>query len=131
MSKRIVPGTDAIRLGEDGTFYAGSIQFPPSPSPIGRMKFWEGTAIDGTAQTIIPNATGDVTEAITFVYTASEITGTEVSGGVVTMEPNSSFVVVTDGTNSLTLTCAADGSVTIARSAGADTYKFAAMMVWL
>lgn len=103
----------------------------PSGSAVGHMAFWSGTAIDGTAQTIIANGTGDVTKVITLQYTSAEITGTDVSGGVVVLEPGDTFTVLTDITNTLTLTCAADGSVTIARSAGTDTYKFAATMVWL
>jgi hypothetical protein len=102
-----------------------------NPSWTSNTKHWTGTSIDGTPQTIIPNATGDVVEVITIQYAASEITGTDVSGGVVVLEPGDTFTVLTDGTNILTLTCAADGSVTIARSAGTDTYKFSAWMVWL
>lgn len=96
----------------------------------GRAKSWTGTSIS-TAQTIIANGTGDVTEIITIQYAVSEITGTETAGGVVALEPSDSFNLIDDGTNVLTVSCAADGSVTIARSAGTDTFKASLWMVWL
>ena len=63
-------------------------------------------------------------------YVASEVTGTDSYGGIVYLEPSDSFAINTDGTNALTLACAADGSVTIQRTAGTDTYKVMLWMVW-
>lgn len=108
-----------------------SFETYPAGTAVGHSRFWSGTAIDGTAQTIIANATGDVTEAVTITYTVAEIAGTDTGGGVVVLEPGDSSVICSDGTNELTITCAVDGSVTIARSAGADTYKAALWLVWL
>ncbi len=96
----------------------------------GRAKSWTGTSIS-TAQTIIANGTGDVTEIITIQYAAAEITGTQTGGGIIALEPSDSFDIIDDGTNVLTVSCAADGSVTIARSAGTDTFKVSLWMVWL
>jgi hypothetical protein len=103
----------------------------PDGTVCGHSAMWSKSAIAGSAFTIIANGTGDVTEAITIQYSAAEITGTYVGGGVVTLEPGEISNIVSDGTSVLTLTCAADGSVTIARSAGTDTFKFTAWMVWI
>ena len=80
---------------------------------------------------MIANGTGDVTEGVTVQYVASEVTGADSYGGVVYLEPSDSFVINTDGTNALTLACAADGSLTVQRTAGTDTYKFQCWMVWV
>lgn len=103
----------------------------PAGSAVGHCAMWSQTGITDTAQTIIVNGAGDVTEAITVLYSAAEVTGTDTGGGTVTLEPNNTFDLCSDGTNTLTLTCASDGSVTIARSAGTDTYKVSLWMVWL
>ena len=96
----------------------------------GKCAAWGYNGVDGTARTIIANGTGDVTEGITVQYVASEVTGTDSYGGIVYLEPSDSFAINTDGTNALTLACAADGSVTIQRTAGTDTYKVMLWMVW-
>lgn len=98
---------------------------------VGKSKYWAYTPVADTPITIIANGTGDVTEILTVMYSAAEITGAVVGGGVVSLEPNESFNIVSDATSILTLTCASDGSVTIARSAGTDTFKVALWMVWL
>jgi len=118
-------------LWTDSTHATKTSAFDVSTTGPGKCRAWGYNGIDGTARTIIVNGTGDVTEGITVQYVASEVTGTECFGGVVYLEPSDSFAINTDGTNVLTLTCAADGSVTIARSAGTETYKFQAWMVWV
>ena len=97
----------------------------------GKCAAWGYNGIDGTARTMIANGTGDVTEGVTVQYVASEVTGADSYGGVVYLEPSDSFVINTDGTNALTLACAADGSLTVQRTAGTDTYKFQCWMVWV
>lgn len=99
----------------------------------GHSAFWSGDAI-GDSQTIIADGADDVTKVISLLYVASQITGTDVSGGSVVLEPGDTHTVCNDGTNALTLTCGANGSVTIARvvlkPGASDTYKFSAWMVW-
>ena len=109
-------------LTRNATYFAGNI--------VGYTGQWSRSGIDGTARTVIPNATGDVTKSITVLYQANAVTGTFVGGGVVTLTPNTSYAICSDGTSILTLTCASDGSVTIARSAGTDTFDATLWMVW-
>ena len=98
----------------------------------GYYGFWNHNAVVGSALTVIPNATGDVTSNITVLYSVKPSTGTA-SGGVVNIPLNADSIIWSDdaGANTLTLTVAADGSVTIARSAGAYTYGVALSMVWI
>lgn len=97
----------------------------------GYFGFWNYSAVSNTAITIIPNATGDVTECITVVYAVSAVTAGDAAGGTCTLEPSDSFALYSDGTDTLTLAVAADGSVTVQRTAGADTFKVSLWMVWL
>lgn len=101
-----------------------------SASPIGKCAFWSSSDMS-SAETIIANGTGDVTEVISILYSCAEITGTDTGGGVCVLEPGDSYNILSDGTNTLTITCVADGSVTIARSAGTDTYKVSLWMSWI
>lgn len=103
----------------------------PSGSAVGYSGFWSGTAIAAAAQTIILNAAGDVTKIITIQYAVNEITGAGTAGGVVVLTPTpTSWVLYNDGVDALTITCNANGSVTIARTAGADTFEATLWMVW-
>jgi hypothetical protein len=120
--------TDATNATRNARY---QIDTYPDGTVCGHSAMWSKSAIAGSAFTIIADGAGDVTEAITVQYSAAEITGTYVGGGVVTLEPGETSNIVSDGTSVLTLTCAADGSVTIARSAGTDTFKFTAWMVWI
>lgn len=92
---------------------------------------WSHSAVADTALTVIPNATGDVTELLTCMYTVAEVTGTDVGGGVAVLAPGESTVVCSDATNTLTLAVAADGSVTVQRTAGTDTFKVSLLMNWI
>lgn len=93
---------------------------------------WNHSAVAGSAITVIPNATGDVTEIATFVYAVAEVTGTGTGGGTVTVTPGGGAVTLySDGTDTLQITCAADGSVTVQRSAGTDTFKVSLWGTWL
>ena len=126
-------GQDAAALDvswTDATHATRTSRLDVSTTGPGKCAAWGYNGVDGTARTIIANGTGDVTEGITVQYVASEVTGTDSYGGIVYLEPSDSFAINTDGTNALTLACAADGSVTIQRTAGTDTYKVMLWMVW-
>src|SRR5512139_697492 len=99
---------------------------------VGYFGVWSGSGIDDTPETIIANGAGDVSAVITLLYAVqNETSGT--GGGVVNLTPNTSFNIYsdTDADNVLTMTCAADGSVSVARTAGAQTYSLIVWGVWL
>ena len=91
---------------------------------------WIFSAVAGVAQTLIPNGANDMTEGGTFTYHVYAITGADTTGGTVILDNNTSVVLYDDGTDQLTLACAADGSVTVQRTAGADTFNIVLMGVW-
>lgn len=118
-------------LWTDATHASKTSRLDVTTTGPGKCGSWGYSGIANTALTIIANGTGDVTEGITVQYVASEVTGTDAGGGTVFLEPGDSTIILSDSTNTLTLTCAADGSVTIVRSAGTDTYKFQCWAVWV
>ncbi len=94
------------------------------------MRRWKGTDIDGTAQVVIANGNDDVTAVLNVQYAVSESAG-GVDGGNATVSNGASIDLYDDGVDVCTLTVAADGSVTIARSAGASSFDVSLCMVWL
>ena len=103
----------------------------PDGSNLGHTGLWSSSAVTDAAQTVIANGTGDVGKAITTQYVVYAITGTDSSGGTVSLAPNQSFIIYNDGTDALTLAVAADGSVTVQRTAGADTFDVTLWMTWM
>ena len=99
---------------------------------VGYFGVWSASGVDDTPETIIANGTGDVSASLTLIYAVQNETS-GASGGSVNLVPNTSYNIYsdTDATNVLTLTCAADGSVTVARTAGAHTYSIILWGVWL
>lgn len=105
--------------------------YPANAAGPGYSGHWTWSGVDGTARTVIPNGTGDVTEVATFLYAVSAVTAGDAMGGTVVLEPSDSFELYDDGTDALTLAVAADGSVTVQRTAGADTFKVSLWGTWL
>ena len=89
---------------------------------------WSGSGIT-TAQTVLP--AGTVTRVVTVLYAAAEETGADTGGGTATLTPGDSFNIVVDGTNTCALACTASGAVTIARTAGADSYAARLFLEWI
>lgn len=89
---------------------------------------WSGSGIT-TAQTVLP--AGTVTRVVTVLYAAAEETGADTGGGTATLTPGDTFNIVVDGTNTCALACTAGGAVTIARTAGADSYAARLFMEWI
>ena len=95
---------------------------------VGGFVFVTKTGIDGTAQTILPNATGDITRALAFLIAISD--GSTGGGAMNFLFPggNQDFGV---GTLTVRLACAADGSLTVKRQAGTATATIALLGVWV
>ena len=67
----------------------------------------------------------------TFVFTVKDNTSATTNGGVVVLNPGGGAIsLLSDGTDTLQITCAADGSVTIARSAGTHTFAVSIWGTW-
>lgn len=95
---------------------------------------WEYDGVDGTARTIIPDGAGDVQYGLIAAGymlrdSAGTVTGTTTAGAPIA--PGGAVFLYNTGGNALTLACAANGSVTVQRTAGALTYKVALWLLWL
>lgn len=117
-------------LWTDPTHATRTSRYQIATTGPGYCATWGYNGVAGTALTVIANGAGDVTEGIAVQYVASEVTGTDTGGGVAYLEPGDSWNICSDATNVLTLACAADGSVTVQRTAGTDTFKVTLWMVW-
>lgn len=94
---------------------------------------WEYDGLDGTARTVIPDGAGDVIYGL--VYFAL-IRG---SGGTIVPATNSAGTALAPGNNqnitvgadTVQIQCAANGSVTVQRTAGTQTHKVSLICQWL
>jgi hypothetical protein len=87
--------------------------------------------VTDTSITVIPNGAGDVTGIIQINYAVLEVTGGGTSAGTANVTPGNTANIYTDGTDTLTVSVAADGSVTISRTAGSDTFQVSLLMNWV
>jgi len=107
-------------------------------SPQGKMHVHDGTggwmfvtktAIDGSAQTIVANGTGDATLGIYFTVLVKPSTGSIAATGNA-IANNSSLNIYDSGGNTLNLRVNSDGSVDVRRTAGSLTYTIAIELMW-
>jgi len=89
---------------------------------------WTGAGITA-AETVL--ADGSLCDVVTVMYAVAEEIGTDTSGGVRHLKPGQSAVICNDGKNACTLTCTAGGGLTLARSAGADSYSASLWVVYV
>ena len=116
---------------------AGNVGFgTPAPQglvhghdTIGGFMYWEYDGVGAAAQTIIPNAAGDVVYrlSISYVVRASDTTTFSGSIGI----NNGANANIDPGAGTLTLAVAATGAATIQRTGGALTYKVALWLLWI
>ena len=100
----------------------------------GGKMFVTKTGIVGSAQTIIPNGTGDVVRAANLFGIAYDGTTTwtiSLASGGVGLIPGGTVTVGSAGVNTIGISCAADGSVTVIRTAGGNTWSLGLQLVWL
>jgi hypothetical protein len=126
-----VPKTGTAATGTGTAGYVAEWVTDAYTLQASKLRCWSETGVDGTGVTLIPNAAGDVTEVATFVYAVSAVTAGDAAGGVVSLEPEDSFNLYDDATDTLTLAIAANGSVTVQRTAGADTFDINIFGTWI
>jgi hypothetical protein len=86
------------------------------------------SGVDGIAQTILPNATGDVTAGLAGLVVVSD--GATASTGSVSLNPGGN-VDIGAGTLTVRLACAADGSLTVRRQSGTGAATIVLLGVWI
>jgi len=86
--------------------------------------------VAGTPVTIVPDGSGDAAHGVTVTYRVVT-SGGDAGGGAVTVDLGDTYDLFDDGTNVLTLTVAANGSVTIVRSGGSVTFDISLQAIWI
>lgn len=125
----LMRGTSLGRLGIGTTAAQGKLHVYDTGGGF-LQRYASGVV--GSATSIIPNGTGDVTLVLSGTFTVSDGAG-NVAGGVITATaPGANFNLYDDGgTNTLQLQVAADGSVSVIRTAGARTYAVNLNLNWM
>lgn len=95
---------------------------------VGRTLISSKANITGTAQTIVPNGTGDVTKLLRYEIICSNGTNHTSAAGAVAI---SGTVDVTCGSDTYQLRVNADGSVDIRRTAGSTNGTATYRLLWL
>jgi len=97
---------------------------------VGYSKLIAADDVDGNVTTIIANGTGDVTAILAAMAVVVASDG-NTDGGPIYVKNNDSWVLYTDGTDTLTLAIAADGSATLQRTAGSTlTFDVVLSAIW-
>jgi len=93
---------------------------------------WDYDGLAGAAQTVIPNAAGDVTKGGQFIFCIYLDTAAAFASGSIEATPGGGAVDLYNvGGDQFTLTVAADGSVSVVRAAGADTADVELWALWI
>ena len=92
------------------------------------FKYIKLTGIVATKQVIIANATGDVTQVVFYLFTLSD--GTTGVANAVQLAPGGTDAIAVGG-STWTVTCAANGELSVIRTAGAGTATMTFLITWI
>jgi hypothetical protein len=120
----------AATSGSESPLYRGTT-YPAGSAGPGYFGFWTWNDLDNTARTVIPNGTGDVVGILNVFYAVNESGGGTSAGHGSAVPGGAVLTIYTDGVDTFDLTVAADGSVTVARTAGASTADISLFMCWV
>ncbi len=101
-----------------------------SVSP-GHRQLLGAVAVAGGAITLIANGATDVTSILHAQATIKPSAGAATAGPVFIRNNSSTDLYEDGGTNTLTLTCNADGSLEVQRTAGSRTYDVILEAIWI
>lgn len=135
-SASVLSFVDLLRLKSDGNFGLGT------STPQGRLHAHDGTGgmlfvtktgITGTAQTIIPDGTGDVVRGcyVTGVYYNTNGDAGRVAQFIANNDSYDIEAHTLPNTRDLTLAVSAGGTLTAQRTSGSDTWTLALQIIWL
>lgn len=90
---------------------------------------WAASGIGAAAVEILP--AGSVTTTFNMFYVVAEEVGADYNAGSSSRTPGNTANILDDGANVCTYSVNVNGSVTVYRSAGAETYTLRAQIVWI
>ncbi len=122
--------TSRVNVGTGHAISADGTTRLRTHTASGGLIHWTASGIDGTAKTVIANGAGDVAAAA-FVIAAVQPSAGAASTCHGSVAPGGTLTLWSDGASTLTLAIAADGSVTVQRTAGTITFTLSLFMVLL
>lgn len=97
---------------------------------ISGLLHWDYDGVDGTARTIIPDGAGDVIYSLRAMFVLRTSGGGQ-ANNTIGLVPTASNDLWNSGADILTLSLAANGSLTIQRTGGTLTYKVGLWLLWI
>ena len=117
--------------GAESPLFRGTT-YPIGVAGPGYWGFWTWDDLDNNARTAVPNGAGDVVRGIRMMYTIYVNAAAAFAAAEVTLIPGgAAHDMYNVAGDQFTLTCNADGSVTVVRAAGADTADVGLLMLWI
>jgi hypothetical protein len=120
-----------------GSILGGSTAQPPDGRALfraygehGGFMVWEQAEVDATASTAIGIGDESVAYRLFFRSVTSEVTGGGSNVAAAILVPGGNIDIYDDGVDVCNLAVSATGVVTVARTAGADTFKVISIMLW-
>ena len=128
MTDRLIPNERLRELEVGGS----AITYLATGYEVGRAAWWSYGPIGAAAVTVVPGGNFDVTRVLRAMFVVHEIAGAGTNAGEVTATPGGGAINLYNvGADTLTLTVAAGGDVTVQRAAGASTYNVVLLMIWI
>jgi len=98
---------------------------------ISGLLHWDYDGVDGTARTVIADGAGDVAHASQTFFVIRASNNSRAAGTSGLLVPDSTHDLWNSGTDILVLAVAANGAMTVQRTAGSLTYKVALWVLWI
>lgn len=110
----------------------GTIKAIEFITAVGNGCAWSYDGVDGTAKVVKPNGTDDVLYVLSGQFVVRDSAGNVAAGTITATAPGANFNLFDDGgTNTCQLQVAANGEITVQRTAGSRTYKVMLLLIWL
>lgn len=121
-ANEVVAMQASLGAGEDQTANGGFLlTLARGGVTVGYSSAFAANDVAGTAVTLIPNGSKDVTAILTFIFAVKASTG-GVNWGIGGLAPGDSMELFNDGTNILTAAVSAVGAFTVQRTGGTATF---------
>lgn len=92
---------------------------------------WKLTAVSSYVETLIADGLNDVTAAFVFMYVVHAVYAGDNTMGYAAIECGDTVKIYDNGTDVLIVACDSDGTVTVYRNVGSDTFDITILGCWL